>query len=168
MLAMMRFVLLLICFAMVVMASGCREPPTSAPPVTPASTDHSQDHSDHEAGPHGGTLTEWGGGDYHVEFIVDHDQKEATVYILGSDAKSPAPIKTQTIQLALNDPMIDLDLVAKPLEGEAQGTSSRFVGTHEVLSIAKAIAGSISGQIEGTPYTVDFNEEPHGAAHKPP
>jgi len=114
----------------------------------------------HGSGPHGGTITDWGGGAYHVEFTVDHDKKEATVYILGGDEKTPAPIKAQTIHVTINDPMTELDLTAKPLEGEAEGTSSRFVGTHDTIGIVQEFAGTISGEIEGTPYTGDFKEEP--------
>ena len=51
-------------------------------------------------------------------------------------------------------------------EGEAAGTSSRFVGTHETLGAAEGISGTISGVIDGTPYTGDFKEEPHGTDHK--
>jgi hypothetical protein len=107
-------------------------------------------------------MTDWGGGAYHVEFTVDHDKKEATVYIIGGDAKTPAPIKASSIRLVINDPMTEMDLAAKPLEGEAEGMSSRFVGTHETIGIVKEFAGTISGTVEGTPYTGDFKEEPHG------
>jgi hypothetical protein len=117
----------------------------------------------HGAGPHDGTLTDWGGGAYHVEFTVDHGKKEATVYIIGSDEKSPSPIKAQTIQLFIDDPETELDLVAKPLPGEAAGLSSRFVGSHATIGIVKEFSGTISGVVEGTPYTGDFKEEPHGA-----
>lgn len=166
------FYLLLVCSATFYMASGCAKSPApapspaAAPEATSASKEHGDEHHTHGAGPHGGTVTDWGGGAYHVEVTVDHDKKEATVYILGSDEKSPAPIKAQTLQLTINDPMTDLELVAKPLEGEAEGTSSRFVGTHDTIGIMKEFAGTISGQTEGTPYTGDFKEEPHGADHK--
>jgi hypothetical protein len=60
--------------------------------------------------------------------------------------------------------MTELDLAAMPLEGEAEGTSSRFVGTHDTIGIVKEFAGTISGEIEGTPYTGDFKEEPHAHA----
>ncbi len=120
----------------------------------------------HGAGPHGGTLTDWGGGEYHVEFTADHDKKEATVYIIGSDEKSKVAIKAERIHLLVNDPMTEMELVAKPLEGEAEGTSSRFVGTHDTIGIERMFSGTISGQIDGTPYTGDFQEEPHEADHK--
>lgn len=114
----------------------------------------------HGSGPHGGSITDWGGGAYHVEFTVDHDKKEATVYILGGDEKTPAPIKAETIHLVINEPMTEMDLTAKPLEGESEGTSSRFVGTHDTIGIVQEFAGTISGEVEGTPYTGDFKEEP--------
>ena len=149
----------------VLLALGCGQEPAPAPAPVPGSTGssgavaESKVHS-HGAGPHGGALTDWGGGAYHVEFTVDHGKKEATVYILGGDEKTPAPIKAEKIQLAINDPMTEMDLTAQPLEGEAEGTSSRFVGTHDTIGIVQEFAGTISGTIEGTPYAGDFKEEP--------
>jgi hypothetical protein len=169
---MKRFSVLFASSALAYVLAGCAETPAPAPASTtttqtsPAAGDHGHDHPAHGAGPHGGTLTDWGGGAYHVEFTVDHDKKEATVYILGSDEKTPAPIKAEKIQIVINDPMTELELVAQPLEGEADGASSRFVGTHDTIGIVKEFAGTVSGQIEGTPYTGDFKEEPHGADHK--
>lgn len=150
--------------AMLLFVLGCGKPsaPTTATPVptpSPSGAPEVVEHA-HGSGPHGGTITDWGGGAYHVEFTVDHDKKEATVYILGGDEKTPAPIKAQTIHVTINDPMTELDLTAKPLEGEAEGTSSRFVGTHDTIGIVQEFAGTISGEIEGTPYTGDFKEEP--------
>ncbi|WP_425619026.1 hypothetical protein NA78x_002755 [Anatilimnocola sp. NA78] len=162
---MKRIVALLVCSAMISMMSGCGGPPAPAPAPSAAPVPGDMGHT-HGEGPHGGTLTDWGGGTYHVEFTVDHDKKEATVYIIGGDAKSPQPIKASSVHLVINDPMTELDLAAKPLEGEAEGTSSRFVGTHDTIGIVKEFAGTISGQIEGTPYTGDFKEEPHDAAHE--
>ena len=110
-----------------------------------------------------GTLADWGGGKYHVEFTVSHDKQEATVYVLGSDEKSPAPIKTDKISLMIGDPELQADLLPVPLEGETDGLSSRFVGKHEKLGIVQEYAGSMSAEIEGTPYTGDFKEEAHDA-----
>src|SRR5437016_3990593 len=55
----------------------------------------------HGAGPHGGTVADWGGGKYHVEFTVDHPKQEATVYLLGEDEQTPVPIKAKDGQLLL-------------------------------------------------------------------
>jgi hypothetical protein len=58
-------------------------------------TDGDGDHStgeshphDHGNGPHGGALADWSGGKFHAEFTVNHDRKEATVYLLGADGKT--------------------------------------------------------------------------------
>jgi hypothetical protein len=163
MFSMKKFLLLLVCSALLHLVSGCSPAPVPAPATQEPSIaeDHGHDHPAHGAGPHGGTLTDWGGGAYHVEFTVDHDKKEATVFIIGSDEKTPVPIKAQSIHLVINDPMTELDLIAAPSEGEPQGASSRFVGTHDTIGIVKEFAGTISGEIEGTPYTGDFKEEPH-------
>lgn len=45
------------------------------------------------------------------------------------------------------------------LEGEAAGESSRFVGQNESLGKVQEFAGSITGEVEGTPYAGDFKEE---------
>lgn len=147
---------------------GCQEPAApeaAAPPNTPSATaEHGHEHAhSHGAGPHDGTLADWGGGKYHVEFTVDHEKQEATVYVLGSDEKSPAPIKTDKISLMIGDPELQADLLPVPLEGETDGLSSRFVGKHEKLGIVQEYAGSMSAEIEGTPYTGDFKEEAHDA-----
>lgn len=147
---------------------GCQEP--AAPETTASSStakapekehDESEHAHSHGAGPHDGTLADWGGGKYHVEFTVDHDKQEATVYVLGSDEKSPAPVRTDKISLTIEDPELQADLLPVPLEGETDGLSSRFVGKHEKLGVVQEYAGTMSAEIEGTPYTGDFKEEAH-------
>lgn len=122
-----------------------------------------QEHGDHSHGeaPHGGTICDWGGGKFHVEFTVDHNKQEATVYVLGSDAKSPAPIAATTINLAIQDPQLRTVLNAKPLDGDAEGMSSRFVGNHEGLGVVKEYEGTIFGTVDGKPYSGDFTEVAH-------
>jgi hypothetical protein len=124
-----------------------------------------EDHDHHGAGPHGGTIAEWGGGAYHIEFTVDHDQKESAVYVLGGDAKTPAPIKTAKLLLTINEPSFQVELVAQPLDGESGGASSRFVGQHESLGKVQEFAGSVTAEVAGTPYAGDFKEEA-GHEHK--
>jgi hypothetical protein len=117
------------------------------------------DH-DHGEGPHGGAVAEWGDGNYHVEFTVDHDKQEATVYVLGSDAKSPAPVNASSLLLSINEPAFQVTLEAQPLEGESAGSASRFVGKHESLGTVREFAGTISGEVEGKPFAGDFEEKP--------
>jgi hypothetical protein len=154
------------------LALGCQDaatPEQSAAPAASAAAEHGHEHAEgegehahgHGAGPHDGTLADWGGGKYHVEFTVDHDKQEATVYVLGSDEKSPAPIKADKVLLTIGDPELMAELLPVPLEGETDGLSSRFVGKHEKLGIVQEYAGTMSAEIEGTPYTGDFKEEAH-------
>jgi hypothetical protein len=154
------------------LTTGCQEgaAPDAVSPSTSVTTnaaEHGHEHAEgehahgHGAGPHDGTLTDWGGGKYHVEFTVNHDKQEATVYVLGSDEKSPTPIKTEKILLSIGDPELEADLLPVPLEGETDGLSSRFVGKHEKLGIVQEYAGTMTAEIEGTPYTGEFKEEAH-------
>lgn len=140
----------------VVMAAGCRETPVPEP-SQPAPAAASGGHS-HGAGPHGGTVADWGGGAYHVEFTVDHDKQEATVYILSSDGETDAPIKAETLTLSIDEPAFQVKLAAHPQDGESNGASSRFVGEHESLGVVREFSGSITGEIDGTPYAADFAE----------
>jgi len=115
----------------------------------------------HGAGPHGGTLADWGGGRYHVEFAVDHDKQEATVYVLGDDEKTPEPVKADMLLLSLSKPQLQIDLMPVPLNGESVGESSRFVGIHDSLATVMEFEGTISAAVDGTPYAGNFKEEPH-------
>ena len=151
----------------VALLSGCggSEQPAETPPAKPAASPpgdagHGHDH-DHGAGPHEGTLVDWGGGKYHVEFTVDHDKKEAVVYILGGDEKTPVPIKSATLLLSIKDPNFQVELKARPLDGEPDGMSSRFLATHDSLGMVQEFQGTISGEVDGTPYVGEFEEEAH-------
>ena len=160
--------LALVTLSTVSLMVGCGDKAAREPATQPAAAadDHPHPHPDeahgHGAGPHDGTLADWGGGKDHVEFTVDHDKQEATVYVLGSDEKTPAPITSDKVLLSITDPDFQTDLLPVPLEGDAAGTSSRFVGTHESLGIVQEYTGTISAEVDGTPYAGNFKEEPHG------
>ena len=158
--------------AMATLFVGCTQAP--APPQAPVKAAagkaddhghaHDDDHHSHGAGPHDGTLADWGGGKYHVEFTVDHDKKEAVIYVLGSDEKTAAPVKTADgkLLLTIREPAFQVELVARPLAGEGDGKSSCYGGTHESLGIVREFTGTISGEVDGTPFAGEFAEQPHG------
>lgn len=129
--------------------------------------EHSEHGHSHGAGPHSGTLADWGGGKYHVEFTVDHPSQEATIYILGGDEKTPTPIKAAEgkVLLTIKQPAFQVELLAQPLPGETLEACSRFVGKHEGLGTVQEFSGTISAEIEGTPYAADFSEVSHEHAH---
>ena len=74
------------------------------------STDHSVAGHGHGIGPHDGTIADWGGGKFHVEFTVDHEKQQATVYVLGSDEKTATPIDAESIALSITDPQMQVTL----------------------------------------------------------
>lgn len=150
---------------------GCGEkttPPadSAAGTLSTSESDHGhphegEGHHGHGAGPHDGTLADWGGGKYHVEFTVDHDQKEATVYVLGGDEKTPEPITAESLLLTIKKPQLQIDLLPVPMDGESGGKSSRFVGTHDGLATVMEYEGTMSAEVDGTPYAGNFKEEAH-------
>ncbi len=127
------------------------------------SHDHGVEGHGHGVGPHEGTVADWGGGKYHVEFTVDHDKQQATVYILGSDEKTTTPIDATSIELSIKEPEMQVALQASPQESDPAGKASRFVGTHEKLGVVQEYAGTMTGVVDGTPYSGDFKEEAHGS-----
>lgn len=154
---------------------GCGDKTAEQPAAQQSGTsstsesDHGHPHEGegshgHGAGPHDGTLADWGGGKYHVEFTVDHDKKEATVYVLGSDEKTPEPITAESLLLSIKNPQLQTDLMPVPLDDESDGKSSRFVGTHDGLATVMEYEGTISAEVDGTPYAGNFKEEAHGHA----
>lgn len=161
---------ILLSLALFAGCNGGSEPTSSNDSGEQENSDHGHDHEgegghSHGAGPHGGTLADWGGGAYHVEFTVDHDKKEATVYVLGSDEKTPEPINAEKILLTIKEPQLQADLLPMPLEGETKENCSRFVGTHDGLATVMEYEGTMSAEVDGTPYAGNFKEEAHGHGH---
>ncbi len=141
-------------------ATGCGPKPT-------AGSQPKDEHDHPDVGPHKGAIAEWGDHDYLLEFTVDHDAKEATVYVLDGKAKDAKPIPTKTLTLSLKQtPGVTFNLDPKPQAGDPAGQSSRFVGKHDALAEKKEFAGTISGEVAGKQYSGKFKEEPDGHDHK--
>jgi hypothetical protein len=114
------------------------------------------DEHNHGSGPHGGVILEF--GKLHGEFKPDHTKKTATVWILGGDAKKSARAKADKLRLTITntDPKIEIDLL--PVDA-ADGTASEFAGTHDGLAKEMEYKGTVSGTINGKPYSADFEEK---------
>jgi hypothetical protein len=178
---MMKRLTFLLALVMVIGVVGCqnRTEPMTAPTTQsadghshgPDEEGHSHDEDQHDhsiaghshgVGPHDGTIADWGGGKYHVEFVVNHDKKEATVYVLGSDEKTASPIDAPTVELSIKSPAMQVTLQPSPQESDPQGKASRYVGVHDQLAVVQEYEGTITGVVDGTPYSGDFKEEAHG------
>ena len=154
---------------------GCGDkqasPPSSSTPTPSVSSADNKDkkkadaHDDHDhgPGPHQGTIGEMGGK--HLEFVVNHDTQEATIYILAGDAKKSFPIKAKDgkIKLSILKPKFEVDLVAKPDAGDPEGKSSRFVGKHSNFGTKQEFAGEVDAEdvsvTPAKPYHGEFKEE---------
>lgn len=153
--------LAMLLFALAV--TGCGDKPAVTPPKGEVAKDKDKakkkedDHA-HGNGPHGGAAFDFGA--YHGEFMVDHAKQEATVYILGDDLKTAAPIQADKLTLGIKSPSFEVELKPMPLEGEPVGKSSRFVGKHEKLGVVQEFEGTVTGEVGGKPANGKFKEEP--------
>ena len=124
-------------------AAGCTAGPTGSGPGKTSKAAHQHP----EEGPHGGALAEWGAEEYHAEFTVDHDKKQATVYILDETAAKAAPIKAESITLTVTTftPPVQITLKADPQQGDPKGSASRYTGTHDKLATVTEFKGEFAG-----------------------
>ncbi len=125
------------------------------------------DHAD--TGPHKGALGEWGDDEYHFEFTVDHEKKQATIYILDGTAAKAAPIAGEEMLLILTHEKtpIKIALKAEREKDDPEGKSSRYVGVHDALGVEMEFKGEVSGKVGATPYRGDFAEKAgHDHVHK--
>ena len=127
------------------------------------------EHS-HEHGPHGGHIIELGEEEYHAEVTVDESRK-LTIYLLGPDAATAAPIAAASIVFEMGDldaPTV-LTLNAAPLEGEPEGQSSRFEAAADALPESvhdiEELHGAVVVDVAGQSYVGALSHD-HGDAHE--
>lgn len=164
---MKRTLLSLACLSVAfVLLAGCQRPVTTAKDKTKEAKDKKHDdHHDHGEGPHGGTIIDW--GKWHVEITVEHKGTEAVLYILDvNDSKKAVPIAIEKGMLSIKSPMFQAELKARPEAGEPEGKSSRWVAKHEHFGKEQEFEGTLSGVVDGTPYSENFKEEEHDHKHK--
>jgi hypothetical protein len=121
--------------------------------------------AEEEVGPHKGPVAEWGEEEYHLEVVADAKTGDVVVYVYGNHsdlhkAKSKAiAVKTLTLSLKTTDPATAVKLEAKPVKGDAEGSSSMFVGKSDAFKTEKKLVGVISGKIGTKPYTGEFKQK---------
>jgi hypothetical protein len=123
-----------------------------------------------EKGPHDGVLVEWGDDEYHAEFTVDHDKKQATIYILDGKAKDPVAIDPEKVTLTITNvpgsAALKIPLKAEPQKGDTEGLASRFVGSDDKLGVEMDFKGEIAGEVKGKEYKGKFDEKEHEHKHE--
>lgn len=145
--------------------------PYTPPPVSEDDHDHSHEHP--EFGPHEGHIIELGDHEYHAELVFDPDTKTVTVYLLGHDLDESLPVELEelTLMLSIDGQEQAFALEAAPLEGEAEGESSRFelsgdpiIAEH--IADVEELAGHVEVTIKGTEYKGEItHDHDHGHDH---
>lgn len=146
---------------------GCSSGDTTTAPAT--KTSHVR--ADHpEKGPHQGALIELGDEEYHAELVHDEKQDTVTIYILDSAATDAVPIEMDTITIHVRGKggSQKFPLKADRIDGEPEGTSSRFSSSDEKLHQAidaKGAEARLQLTINGQSYSGDLPHD-HGHSHK--
>ncbi|MEZ5942339.1 MAG: hypothetical protein R3C18_13180 [Planctomycetaceae bacterium] len=128
------------------------------------------DAHEHAHGPHGGHIVEFDFG--HGEIAMGED-RVVTVYLLSEDAETASPISDAKVQLHLHvgDEEQLIELTASPLEGEADGSSSRFVTTADAIPASIADIEGIEGELlvvtgEGVEDIAEIGHDHEGHDHE--
>ena len=164
----LRFTLVLVLSACGIAFYGCSKPGAPAGGVAEAEHDHE------ELGPHDGHIIELGSEDYHAELTHDEETHKVGVYLLGSDAKTAAPIVAESVVINVSEDGApkQFTLPAVPQPGEADGKSSYFEIVDESLckivcgeSEAKSTQARLSLKIDDKPYVGMIETAPHDHDH---
>lgn len=98
-----------------------------------AGHDHASEHKD-EKPPHGGILREV--GDDHLELVIESATGALTLYVLTGELKPHAIAETSVsaqVKLPGATSLQAVTLTAKPQDGEAKGSASRFTAEDATL-----------------------------------
>ncbi|MDX1964025.1 MAG: hypothetical protein SFX18_12795 [Pirellulales bacterium] len=139
---------------------GCCANSNDPPNPAPAPSTSEEHH--HGSGPTGGVVFEL--GSHHAELSVDHEKKECTLLILGSDEKSPLTIAAKELTLCTKETKTADSAVVAPMTitlypvDECEGKAAKFVGTDPGIGYKAEFAGTVIGEIDGKPVLGEFQE----------
>lgn len=139
--------------------------------------DHDHEHGDHDhdhghahahAAPHDGALAELGEHQGHVEFVLDAEAGELTLYVLDDSAEDGVRSATETVDVEITAGAetftLSLASQANALSGETVGDSSVFVGRHDSLVGAEEFTATIAAlEFKGATFEDVAVPYPHGA-----
>jgi hypothetical protein len=136
------------CVSVGLTLAGCNGPGGDYKPaaeIPKAPDDHGHDHGHGAEGPHHGVLVELGPNhELHGEIVLNAKTHTLTVYLLGPDAKSPAPSSATEITISQEG---GSPLVLKPAAGQPEGKHAVFELTDEKAIHELADVGFIHGKI---------------------
>ena len=113
----------------------------------------------HAAFPTKTVVYDWAEG-MKIRFNLEGEKKKLTLEVLDGTEEKNHPIKAD--KLTLKIPLqLEVELAASPLEGEAEGSSSRFVAEHDEFAKMHHVSGSISGTVDGKELSGQFRFDSH-------
>lgn len=124
-------------------------------------------HAEH--GPHDGDLLEVGNEEYHIEVVVNEEEKTIALYVLDQNVEKPVAIEAEHILVNFKrqgKPQ-QIKIAAKPQETDAKGITSCFAGQSNELFDALHDAHSdtkLSLKIGKKAYNVKLTHD-HDHAH---
>lgn len=138
-------------------SAGCGNKPEPTKPEEKKEKEKEKTHGDdedHAPGPHGGLVFHIANGKWHGELKVDHAKKTATLWILGDDEKTSAPIKTDKVRLVVSSPAPKIEVDLLPTDADKDGKASAFTGSNDGFAAEKEYKGTIS-------FTLDKDKKPY-------
>ena len=144
-------------------ATGCDQKSAGPSAATGSPDGEKKGDHPHGKGPNGGVMFDL--GKYHGEFTVDHDKKECTVLVIGSDEKTPKPVAAKDLTVTTKETKTKEGKVVPPMtikmlpRDEADGKATKYVGTDPGLGNVADFEGTVTGVIDGKPSKGSFKEE---------
>ncbi|MEM7008733.1 MAG: hypothetical protein AAF462_06300 [Thermodesulfobacteriota bacterium] len=129
--------------------------------------DEEHHHHKHHA-PHDGTLVVLGEEFAHLEFVLDKETGNITIYVLDGEAENPIRIEQQSIELKIvtkednsktQISILEFNPVSNVLTGEKKGDSSEFSAQSDQLKNQNSFDAVIS---EITVSGVEFKQVEFG------
>lgn len=140
---------------------GCTSKPGGSPQAKSgkpsAAKDGDEHHDGHAPGPHGGVVFDF--GRVHGEFVTDPAKQECSVYIFGSDEKTPKSVAATHLDLTIKNPAMTLELKPAPATGDPAGKASRFFGQHAEFGKKQRFVGVLAGVVDNKPSQGEFDTD---------
>lgn len=121
------------------------------------------DEHHHGEGDHGGEIVEIGEEEFHAEVVFDEDNDKFVVYFLDGSMEKAVPVEAAelTVEVTVDGETTSHTLAAAPLEGEEEGTASRFELTDagefiETFHDNEGAKGTFKVTLGGKEFPVEF------------
>lgn len=136
---------LLACLAALLLAgTGCKD---SSQDHSTAEHSHAHDHGHTHVAPHGGTVVVLGDEAFHLEFVLDQEAGQLTMWILDGHLENFVRVAAPSLRLraTIGSASHDLELaaVASQATGETVGDASMFAGRADWLKTTPEFAAVI-------------------------